>query len=370
MKHSNSTDDNELEQPKRVFITEEQATLGKDAQKGATFNLDEFIQKLATKAEKATRPFLLKESDLLVICQRVKNLFMTQPMLLPINGPIKICADIHGQFKDLMRVFELCGSPRNTKYLFLGDYVDRGKMGIETISLLFAYKLRYPNTFHLLRGNHECQAVSRIYGFFDECKRRFDLKLWKTFIGVFDCMPVAAIVENQIFCCHGGLSPDMFKNDCSNLEQLKNRINALARPTDVPDEGLLCDLLWSDPRTIMAAESPSTITSSSGFAPNQRGVSYVFSPEVVDRFLARFNLDLVIRGHQIVEDGYEFFADRSFVTIFTAPNYCGEFDNAGAVFSLNRVNRTGENGHSELEGSFQILQPELTLRKTQTSITQ
>ncbi|KAF6774587.1 hypothetical protein AHF37_05620 [Paragonimus kellicotti] len=207
-----------------------------------------------------------------------------------------------------------------------GDYVDRGKQSLETISLLFAYKVKYPTTFFLLRGNHECQAITRIYGFFDECKRRFNVKLWKCFLDVFNCLPVAAVIENQIFCCHGGISPEFLKQDISNLEDLKQKIRAIPRPADVPEDGVVCDLLWADPLNPDLldndADEVPQIFQETGFAPNERGVSYVFSPEVVDRFLTRFGLDLMVRAHQVVEDGYEFFANRSFVTIFSAPNYC------------------------------------------------
>nr|DAD39032.1 TPA_asm: hypothetical protein HUJ06_013356 [Nelumbo nucifera] len=146
--------------------------------------------------------------------------------------------DIHGQYSDLLRLFEYGGLPPAANYLFLGDYVDRGKQSIETICLLLAYKIKYPKNFFLLRGNHECASINRIYGFYDECKRRFNVRLWKTFTDCFNCLPVAALIDDKILCMHGGLSPDL-----KNLDQIRN----IARPVDVPDQGLLCDLLWADP---------------------------------------------------------------------------------------------------------------------------
>ena len=146
--------------------------------------------------------------------------------------------DLHGQYFDLLRLFEYGGFPPDSNYLFLGDYVDRGKQSLETICLLLAYKIKYPENFFLLRGNHECASINRIYGFYDECKRRYSIKLWKTFTDCFNCLPVAAVVDEKILCMHGGLSPD--------LQQL-SQIQRIMRPTDVPDQGLLCDLLWSDP---------------------------------------------------------------------------------------------------------------------------
>lgn len=302
---------------------------------------------------------------MITLCQMTKHVVMSQSVLLELEGPLKVCGDTHGQFRDLLRLFDLCGKPDTTNFLFLGDYVDRGKQSLEVISLLFSYKVKYPTTFFLLRGNHECQAITRMYGFFDECKRRFNVKLWRCFLDVFNCLPIAAVIENQIFCCHGGISPEFLKPEYGKLDDLKQRIRAVPRPTDVPEDGIVCDLLWADPLNPETmdpdAEDLPPIFTETGFGPNERGVSYVFSPEIVDRFLSRFGLDLMVRAHQVVEDGYEFFANRSFVTIFSAPNYCGEFDNAGGIFCLSRSVTIKPNTNEEeidLEGSFQILYPE------------
>lgn len=137
--------------------------------------------------------------------------------------------DIHGQYYDLLRLFEYGGFPPNSNYLFLGDYVDRGKQSLETICLLLAFKVKYPENFFLLRGNHECASINRIYGFYDECKRRYSIKLWKTFTDCFNCLPICAVIDEKIFCTHGGLSPDL-----SSLEQIRR----IVRPTDVPDTGM------------------------------------------------------------------------------------------------------------------------------------
>ena len=252
---------------------------------------------------------------------------MNQPVLLEIEAPIKICGDIHGQFYDLLRLLEFGGYPPDSNYLFLGDYVDRGKQSLETICLLLAYKIKYPENFFMTRGNHECSSINRIYGFYDECKKRFSIKLWKTFTDCFNCLPVAAILDDKIICMHGGLGPDL-----DNVDRIRNII----RPTDVPERGLLCDLLWSDPDE-----------SSNGFGSNERGVSVVFNGKIVQEFLKNNDLDLICRAHQVVEEGYEFFAERKLVTVFSAPNYCGEFDNAGAMMSVDE----------NLNCSFQILKP-------------
>jgi len=269
----------------------------------------------------------LSESEIKVLCQMVRPILLNQPMLIELEAPLKICGDIHGQYTDLLRLFEYGGFPPESNYLFLGDYVDRGKQSLETICLLLCYKIQHPQNFFILRGNHESAGINRIYGFYDECKRRYSIKLWKTFSDVFNCLPVSALVDEKILCMHGGLSPEL-----ESLQQIAD----LPRPKDVPDVGLMCDLLWSDPDT-----------SVNGWGENERGVSFVFGADVVAEFLDRHDLDLLVRAHQVVEDGYEFFAGRRLVTLFSAPNYCGEFDNAGGIISVDE----------NLMCSFQILKP-------------
>ncbi|CAJ1924643.1 unnamed protein product [Cylindrotheca closterium] len=269
----------------------------------------------------------ISEAEVRLLCTLVRPILLQQAMLLELEAPIKIIGDIHGQYNDLLRIFEYGGFPPCANYLFLGDYVDRGKQSIESICLLFCYKIQYPENFFFLRGNHESASINRIYGFYDECKRRFSIKLWKVFSDVFNCFPITALVDEKILCMHGGLSPEL-----SSLQQIAD----IQRPCDVPDGGIMCDLLWSDP--------DAGIT---GWASNDRGVSYVFGIDVVNKFLEQHDLDLIVRAHQVVEDGYEFFAGRKLVTLFSAANYCGEFDNAGGMLSIDE----------NLSCSFQILKP-------------
>ena len=177
------------------------------------------------------------------------------------------------------------------------------------------------------RPCHACSLHSAGALALAECKKRYSIKLWKQFGDTFNCLPFVAVVEEKIICMHGGLSPSLTK-----LEQLRN----IKRPTEVPDEGLLCDVLWSDPDP-----------DAKGWGESDRGVSFTFGADVVAKFLQRTDLDLVCRAHQVVEDGYEFFAQRQLVTIFSAPNYCGEFDNSGAMMSVDE----------NLMCSFQVLKP-------------
>ena len=285
------------------------------------------IPPLESDALKAPIKVKIEENELRQLTMQARELFLNQPVLLEVSAPMVVCGDIHGQFYDLLRIFHICGHPDTTNYLFLGDYVDRGAYSIEVIALLFCFKLKYPDRFFLLRGNHETASINRIYGFYDECKRRYTIKLWKHFSDCFNCLPLAAVIDGRIFCCHGGLSPDLH-----DLQQ----INKVMRPTDVPDAGVICDILWSDPDK-----------DTDEWAENERGVSYVFGRKVVHQFLEKHKLDLVCRAHQVMEDGYEFFADRKLITIFSAPNYCGDWDNAGACLCVSK----------ELVCSLRILKP-------------
>ncbi|ORY50751.1 putative serine/threonine protein phosphatase [Rhizoclosmatium globosum] len=301
------------------------------------FDVDTIINKLlSVRGLRPGNKVQLPQSEVTWLCMTSKEIFMSQPCLLELEAPIQICGDIHGQYYDLLRLFEYGGFPPNANYLFLGDYVDRGKHSLETICLLLAYKIKYPENFFILRGNHECASVNRVYGFYDECKRRYNVKMWKTFADCFNCLPAAAIVDEKIFCMHGGLSPDL-----QSMEQVRR----ILRPTDIADTGLLCDLLWSDPSHQV-----------NGWGESDRGVGFLFGADVVEKFLEKHDLDLVCRAHQVVEDGYEFFAKRQLVTVFSAPNYCGEFDNAGAMMTVDE----------NLMCSFQMLKPPEKKKKPKT----
>lgn len=232
------------------------------------------------------------------------------------DAPIYIFGDIHGQYSDLLRLFDLIQFNGDQNILFLGDYVDRGKQSIETICLLLAYKIKFPGNFFLLRGNHESRKINCQYGFYDECKRRYGIKLWRSFNDLFNYMPVAALIETQIFCAHGGISQDL--TDFSQIKKIQ-------RPTDVPDGGLLCDLLWSDPSEEQTEE----------WLESTRGVSFTYNENVAKKFLADMDIGLICRAHQVVDKGYEYFADKSLITIFSAPNYCGEFDNKAAILVVD-----------------------------------
>ncbi len=279
-------------------------------------NVDEILAKIfAVKGSKTQKQVNLLDNEIKWLAVKSKEICMDQPIYLELESPLNVCGDIHGQFYDLLKLFEVAGVPPDANYLFLGDYVDRGKFSLESICLLLCYKIKYPENFFLLRGNHECASINKIYGFYDDCKRRYSVKLWKIFTDLFNCLPISACIDDKILCMHGGLSPELF-----SLEQLKK----IARPTDIPDQGLLCDLLWSDPDKDVK-----------GWGPNDRGISVTFSQSVIEKFLASQDLELICRGHQVVQDGYEFFGKKNLITLFSAPNYCAEFDNLGGVMIID-----------------------------------
>ena len=291
-------------------------------------DVDEVIDKLlSVKGWRPGKEVVLAEDEIKGIWLQAREIFMQQPCLLELSAPLKVVGDTHGQYFDMLRLFEYGGFPPESNYLFLGDYVDRGRQSLETICLIFAYKIKYPENFFLLRGNHECSSINRIYGFYDECKRRYSIKLWKMFCDCFNWLPIAALIEEKVFWMHGGLSPDL-----KNFDQIRK----LYRPSEIPDTGLMWDLLWSDPEK-----------GTKGWATNERGVSFVFGEKVVDEMWELLDIDLICRAHQVVEDGYEFFNQRKVVTLFSAPNYWNQFDNSAALMTI------GE----DLTWSFKILQP-------------
>ncbi len=226
-----------------------------------------------------------------------------------------ICGDIHGQFYDLVELFRIGGTLPDTNYLFMGDYVDRGYYSLETVSLLVALKVRYPDRITILRGNHESRQITQVYGFYDECLRKYgNANVWNFFTDLFDYLPMTALVAGKIFCLHGGLSPSI-----DTLEQAR----ALDRVQEVPHEGPMCDLVWSDP------------DERAGWGISPRGAGYTFGADITEQFNRANNLDLIARAHQLVMEGYQWGHNRGVVTIFSAPNYCYRCGNQAAIMEVD-----------------------------------
>jgi len=207
------------------------------------------------------------------------------------------------------------GKCPDTNYLFMGDYVDRGYYSVETVSLLVALKVRWKDRVTILRGNHESRQITQVYGFYDECFRKYsNPNVWKYFTDLFDYLPLTALIENQIFCLHGGLSPSLDTLD---------HIRALDRIQEVPHEGPMCDLLWSDP------------DERTGWGLSPRGAGYTFGQDISEQFNHKNGLILICRAHQLVMEGFSWCHERNAVTIFSAPNYCYRCANQAAIMELD-----------------------------------
>lgn len=325
---------------------------GKTATPQATDIANYFIENLlrpktyVNLAPDAEFPF--KPDEILELCNAAKDIIEKQPMLIRVEAPCKVFGDIHGQYSDLMRFFDLWGAPCNPEegkinsddnfnYVFLGDYVDRGNHSLETICLLLALKVKFPNKIVLLRGNHEDRWINQSFGFYDECENRLqenpDLpeSVFNKINTLFEYMPLGAVIQDLILCLHGGIGSSLKK-----LEQ----IESIQRPLEVvhevqtPLEKLVVDILWSDPTD---SDSDLGIQANQVRDPHGTGNIVKFGPDVVKDFLARNKLDKIIRAHECVMDGFERFAGGDLLTVFSATDYCGKHKNAGAILIITKT---------------------------------
>ncbi|BFU23239.1 serine/threonine-protein phosphatase, putative [Entamoeba histolytica HM-1:IMSS-B] len=279
------------------------------------FDIDKVLEKL-WNGEPITE---LNVEDL---CDKCREIVCQEGNIISLETPITVCGDIHGQFWDLLQLFEVAGKPPSTKYIFLGDYVDRGFNSVETFLLLVALKVKYPDKIYLIRGNHESRAITQIYGFYDECQRKYGTSnVWKNCTDLFDFLTLGALINNRIFCTHGGLSPM-----CQNLDDIRK----IDRKVEVPHEGVMCDLLWSDPDEsgIRWEESP-------------RGAGHLFGEKPLLEFNDKNGLDFVCRAHQLIQDGYKWMFNEKIVTVWSAPNYCYRCGNDACVMNLRSVTDRG-----------------------------
>lgn len=266
----------------------------------------------------------VEEDVALQIINEGGTLLRSEKTMLDIEAPITVCGDIHGQFYDLMKLFEVGGNPATTRYLFLGDYVDRGYFSIECVLYLWSLKLIYPKTLFLLRGNHECRHLTEYFTFKTECKIKYSEDVYEACMEAFDCLPLAATMNQQFLCVHGGMSPEIH-----TLDDIK-KIDRFREP---PAFGPMCDLLWSDP-----LEDYGTEKTSEHYTHNSvRGCSYFYSYQACCDFLQRNNLLSIIRAHEAQDAGYRMYRKSqttgfpSLITIFSAPNYLDVYNNKAAV---------------------------------------
>lgn len=198
----------------------------------------------------------------------------------------------------------------------MGDFVDRGFNSVETFLLLLALKVRYPDRITLIRGNHETRQITQVYGFYDECWRKYgSLNVWRYCTDVFDYLSLASLIEDKVFCVHGGLSPSI-----SSLDDIR----AIDRKQEVPHDGAMCDLMWSDPDEGIE-----------GWTVSLRGAGYLFGGDMVNLFLKQNNLELICRAHQLVMDGYRKLFNDTLVTVWSAPNYCYRCGNTASILQLS-----------------------------------
>lgn len=266
----------------------------------------------------------LSEKQVFRILEMANGVFMKEPNLLEVTSPVTICGDVHGQYYDLMKLFEVGGDPATTPYLFLGDYVDRGMYSIECLLYLYSMKINYPTTFFMLRGNHECRHLTSYFTFKTECLHKYSRMIYNAVCDSFNKLPLAALMNDQYFCVHGGISPEL---------QTPYDVNRIDRFREPPTRGLFCDLLWSDP-----LENYDEELEGAAFVPNDlRGCSYAYSFKAVSAFLQRNNLLSVIRAHEVQDAGYRMYRKSdttgfpTLLTLFSAPNYTDTYKNKGAI---------------------------------------
>jgi len=259
---------------------------------------------------------IISETDVQELCNKAKEILTEEENVHHVAIPATVVGDIHGQFYDLLELFDVGGQVPSVNYVFMGDFVDRGYYSVETFLLLLALKVRYPQRVTLIRGNHESRQITQVYGFYDECLKKYGTTVvWKACVDVFDCLCLSAVVDNSVLCVHGGLSPSL-----DTLDQIQD----LQRTQEPPHEGPMCDLLWSDPDDDIQ-----------GWGISARGAGYVFGPDIADQFLYANQLELIARSHQLAMEGYKYFFGQLLVTVWSAPNYCYRCGNVAAILTIN-----------------------------------
>ena len=260
------------------------------------FNIDDILERvivLPLSDNQIKNCELLSVDEIREICNLARDIFSQQENILKLQAPItvrlkgvielQICGDIHGQFYDLIKLFEVGGDCPKTNYLFLGDFVDRGYFSLETAMLVILLKIRFPDRINLLRGNHESRQTTQLYGFYEECLRKYKTsEVWRLVTDLFDFLPLGCLIDDSILCLHGGLSPSI-----SSLDQVRFfiyyllQIASLDRFQEVPHDGAMCDLLWSDPEDRPGWE---------GWNESPRGAGCLFGMDRVlkVRFRAQF----------------------------------------------------------------------------------
>mmetsp|Transcript_3570 Transcript_3570/g.9252 ORF Transcript_3570/g.9252 Transcript_3570/m.9252 type:complete len:478 (-) Transcript_3570:590-2023(-) len=270
------------------------------------------------------------EEDVCRLCKDAMAAFRAEPNIVRLEGNLNIVGDIHGQYYDLMKVFEIGGKIDEVPYLFLGDYVDRGTFSCEVVLYLLALKVTYPKRIFCIRGNHECRALTRTFNFKNECLHKYSLRVYDAFMDMFDTLPLCALLDNKFLCCHGGIGPSFHTLD---------DINRIDRFSEPPEAGPMCDLLWADPTPDEEDE-----TQAKPFQPNTtRGCSYMFNSKAALRFLKDNQLLSIVRAHEAQKEGFKMHKkdpENDFpavITLFSAPNYCDVYKNKAAILKYQNT---------------------------------
>ncbi|VDN95914.1 unnamed protein product [Rodentolepis nana] len=295
----------------------------------------------------------LSEVELTQLYSVMQDIFLEDNIVidLDLSTPLYIIGDIFGQFGDLLRMFKLMGNPPERRYLFLGNYINRGDRSTETLTYLYCLKLKFPKHIYLLRGNHECQHVSENYGFYNECIARFTGKLWQPIVRTFDHLPLIAIIEEKIFCCHSGMSPNIQRKGISSLQEFRDYLEkTISRPTEIDTNVLMTHYTWSNPDPDIE-----------DWDENPAGLGYLYGPSVVNEFCERLGIQQIIRSNEYFEKGFDYSFEGKILTIFSAPNYLGTFNNNGAIVEMNKHPIT-----QEIKYHIKIIEPIMELRTKKT----
>merc|ERR1711865_493582 len=257
----------------------------------------------------------IKEAEVKALCNKACEILLEESNVQRVHAPVTVCGDIHGQFYDLKELFKVGGECPQTNYLFMGDFVDRGFYSVETFLLLLALKVRYPDRITLIRGNHESRQITQVYGFYDVCLRKYgSVNVWRYCTEIFDYLSLAALIEDKVFCVHGGLSPSINPLD---------DIRSIDRKQEVPHDGAMCDLMWSDPEDL------------EGWGLSPRGAGYLFGADIVKTFNHANGIELIARAHQLVMEGLKWMFDEKLVTVWSAPNYCYRCGNVASILEVD-----------------------------------
>lgn len=258
---------------------------------------------------------LLSESEITEICNKAIETLILEPNICRVSSDVIVVGDIHGQFSDLLHIFQTYGTPEDIDYIFLGDYVDRGENSLECILYLLIYKIMFPRKITLLRGNHEQKMINKVYGFHDEvCAKYGNSTIWNKINKVFDHLSLCCIVDGRYLCVHGGISPRVSINNLERVDRFEK----------LREESIINDLIWSDP-----FYKP-------GASPNPRGNGFLFGDDVLKQFLIFNNLDLLIRSHQLAIEGFKWDFNGACLTIWSAPDYMGKCSNPASVLHIQK----------------------------------